>query len=114
VAETKENVLTLTYDLMLYLIPQLEKFPRSQKFMLADRIQNKLMDVLEYLIKAYYVRGNQKKSLLLEVNVYLEQLRYYIRLSKDLRCIDIRKYELIAEKVNVIGKQVGAWLKSLK
>ena len=33
----QENVLTLTYDLLLYLVPILEKFPRSQKF-LASRL----------------------------------------------------------------------------
>jgi len=40
-----DNILTKLQDLLLYLIPQLNKFPRDQKFVLGDRIENKLLDV---------------------------------------------------------------------
>ncbi len=33
-----EDVLTLSYDFLKYLVPILSKFPRDQKFLLADRI----------------------------------------------------------------------------
>ena len=36
----KENVIIKVYDLLKYIIPQLAKFPRDQKFILADRIEN--------------------------------------------------------------------------
>ncbi len=61
-AAEKENVITHTYDLLKYIIPQLEKFPRSQKFVLADKIQLSLMDILGKLIEAYY-GGRQEKAL---------------------------------------------------
>ena len=34
-----DNILTELQDVLLYLIPQLNKFPRDQKFMLGDRIE---------------------------------------------------------------------------
>ncbi|NJL77060.1 MAG: diversity-generating retroelement protein Avd [Saprospiraceae bacterium] len=95
------------------MVPQLDKFPRSQKFLLADRIQVQLMEVLEMLLEAYYTKGEQKKNLLYKVNIALEKMRYQIRLAKDLRCIDLRRYEYIQSKINEIGQQVGAWLKSI-
>jgi len=49
-----ENILTLSYDFLKYLIPELSKFPRDQKFMLADRIQELTHDILDDLITAYY------------------------------------------------------------
>jgi hypothetical protein len=33
-----DNILTKLQDLLLYLMPQLNKFPRDQKFVLGDRI----------------------------------------------------------------------------
>lgn len=103
-----------TYDLLLYLVPQLARFPRSQKFALADRIQNTLTEVLEALIRAYYLpRGEPKRSALQQVNLDLEVLRYLIRLAKDLRCLDLRRYELVQKHIHEIGVQNGAWLKSL-
>lgn len=109
----KENVLTLTYDLLLFAIPTLVKFPRSQKFVLADRLQNALTGLLELLIEAYYSHGEQKRIALQTANLELEKIRYLVRLSKDLHCLDLRRYELMAGKLNEIGVQTGAWLKSL-
>lgn len=38
-AKEPSSILTLMYDFLLYLVPQLSKFPRDQKFLLADRMQ---------------------------------------------------------------------------
>ena len=51
---TSDNVLTKLHDLLLYIIPQLGKFPRDEKFLLADRIETRLLDVQERCIRAYY------------------------------------------------------------
>ena len=39
------------YRFIVWLVPALERFPRSQKFLLGDRIQNVALDVLESLIE---------------------------------------------------------------
>ena len=102
------------YDLLLYLVPQLVKFPRAQKFVLADRIQNKLTDILEMLIRAYYLpRGEAKSAALQKVNLELEVLRHLVRLAKDLHCLDLHRYELVQQQIHEIGLQNGAWLKSI-
>ncbi|MBW2647803.1 MAG: hypothetical protein JRE23_16860 [Deltaproteobacteria bacterium] len=48
------NAITKLYDFLLWIIPKLEKFPRSQKFLIADRIETALLDVLDLLIEAAY------------------------------------------------------------
>jgi hypothetical protein len=40
------------YRFMLWLVSTVERFPRSQKFLLGDRIQGTALDVLERLIEA--------------------------------------------------------------
>lgn len=109
----KETVVTQTYDLLAYLTPLLAKFPRTQKFVLADRIQQQLTDILMLFIEGYYAKTNAKRPILEKANLELEKLRYLIRLAKDLRCMDLRRYEFIQEKINAIGSQTGGWLKSL-
>jgi hypothetical protein len=44
------------YRFLLWLVPTVEKFPRSQKFLLGDRIQPTALDVLERLIEATHGR----------------------------------------------------------
>ena len=110
----KENILTKTYDLLLYLIPQLEKYPRSQKFLLGDRIETSLLDILENFIEAYYTERKFKLDILTKENIKLEKFRYLIRLSYNLKLISVKRYEFISQKINDIGIALGSWIKSLK
>lgn len=110
----KENIITQTYDFLKYSIPILNKFPRSQKFVLGDRIQNKITDLLEIYINAYYSPINKKRELLGQANISLEILRHYFRLAYDLGLYSSTVYHQFAKKLNEIGKMTGGWLKSLK
>ena len=42
------------YRFVLWLVPTVERFPRSQRFLLGDRLQATALDVLERLIEATY------------------------------------------------------------
>ena len=44
------------YRFIIWLVSVLDGFPRSQRFLLGDRIQGIAMDVLESLIDATYTR----------------------------------------------------------
>ena len=44
---------------LLWLVPTVEGFPRSQKFLLGDRLQATALDVLEALIEATYTRDRR-------------------------------------------------------
>ena len=46
--------ITKTYDLLKWAIPHLKKFPRDQRFLLGDRIEDHLLDILELLLSANY------------------------------------------------------------
>jgi len=60
------------YQFLLWLIPTLDKFPKSQKFVLGDRIETVALDVLDALTAATYTRGRDR--LLGEANLGLEKL----------------------------------------
>lgn len=95
------------YDFLLYLLPSVAKFPRSERYLLGERLESAAFDVLEILLEACYSR--EKMDLLNRANVKLEQTRYYVRLCKDLKLISLHGYEVISKKVNEIGVQLGGW-----
>lgn len=68
------DAITKLYDFLLWLIPKLERFPRSQKFLLADRIAALTLDILTLLIESAYTK--QKAASLRAANLKLEQLCY--------------------------------------
>lgn len=93
-----------------WLIPAVEKFPRSQKFLLGDRMQTTALDVLERLIEATYSRD--RTAALKAANLGLEKLRHLSRLAYDLRHIDPRRYEYAAREIDTVGRLIGAWIKA--
>jgi len=98
------------YRFMLWLVPAVEHFPRRQKFLLGDRIQNTALDVLERLIEATYIK--QRDEHLARANLGIEKLRFLFRLAQELRCLDRRRYEHAARSLDEVGRKVGAWRKA--
>jgi hypothetical protein len=105
------NLLTKLQDLLVYLIPQLNRFPRDQKFVLGDRIETKLLDVQEDCLRAYY--GRDKRGHLLEANLQLEVARHLVRLAHALKLFSNHTYGVLAEKMDEVGRMIGGWLKSV-
>lgn len=107
----EDNVLTKLHDLLLYLIPQLNKFPRNQKFVLGDRIQGRMMEVQEDCLRAYY--GHEKRGYLQAANMNIEVTRHLIRLAYGLHLFNGKTYEVLSQKLDEIGRMIGGWVKSL-
>ena len=106
------QILQKTYDMILYSQSPLNQFPKFEKHVLAAEIRKTMNNLLSLIItanKKYY-----KKTTLQEIDVELEKLRTFIRLSKDLKYIDIRKYETWSRYLTEIGKMLGGWIKSFK
>ena len=97
------------YDLLAWLVPRVEKFPRSQRFILASRLLDTAFACHARLIRARKVSGAARQEALLQADVALETLRLQLRLAHELRCINTGQYEHGARLVNEIGKMVGSW-----
>jgi len=98
------------YQFLLWLGPTLEKFPKTHKFTLGDRIQNQALDVLEALIEATYTR--ERGLHLRRANLGIEKLRFLLRLAADLKVLDKKRYEFAARTLDDIGRSIGAWAKA--
>ncbi|MBD3181921.1 diversity-generating retroelement protein Avd [Candidatus Poribacteria bacterium] len=97
------------YDVLKWLLPQVSKLPRSHKFTLGDRITDLGLDVLGLLIEASYTR--RKLDLLCQANIRLEQMRYLLRLCRDLDLLSLKRYGYISREINEAGSLVGGWIK---
>ena len=75
-------MITKTYDLILWPCNHTSKFPRNHRFVLCERIERNLYNLLETLIAAKYTKNRQR--LLEEANLSLEVLRFPMGLAKSL------------------------------
>ena len=98
------------YDLILYLFPIVNRFPKSQRFVLGQQIENSLVEIAKMIVEANKRRN--RLSVLYSIDVELEKLRLLVRLAKDLRFLSVKRYGLVAEKLDEIGRLLGGWIKS--
>ncbi len=106
------TVVTKAYDVLLWCVNHVGKFPRSHRYVLGERIETAMLDTVLLLVEASYI--GRKFSLLTRANVELEKLRILLRLSKDLGFTSLRQYEFISQECLVLGQQIGGWLRYQK
>jgi hypothetical protein len=112
VSRPSAPVVEKMYQFVLWLVPTVEKFPRTQKFLLGDRLQQAALDVLMLLVEASYVGAGSKTALLARANLGLEKMRFLFRLALDLKHLDLRRYEFAAKALDEVGRMVGGWRKA--
>jgi len=98
------------HDLLLWLIPHLDNFPRNRRFTLGERLEQELLQVLAALVEAAYSRN--KQAVLRQANLRLEIARHLWRLAVELTVIPVKRYEHGAKLMHELGQQIGGWLKS--
>ncbi len=98
------------HELLLWLIPHLDQFPRNRRFTLGERLESGLLAVLEDLVEAAYTR--EKQAALRRANRHLAVARHLWRLCHELKVIPSKRYGHGAKLIDELGRQVGGWLRS--
>lgn len=98
----KLDVVTRTYELLLWLLPQVARLPRWHRFTLGDRLETLALDILEQPIQAQY--QSKKLPPLRDININLRRLRFMIRLTKDLEMLGMRRYEHAGPGIDETGR----------
>ncbi len=109
----RPEVVEHAHALLRWAVPAVGKFPRSFRFTLGERIERRLYDVLEQLIRATYAARGHKRPFLLETNVDLEVLRHELRLAQSFDLLTDRQIEHATRLLDAVGRQVGGWLRGL-
>lgn len=101
-----------TYDFLLWLIPLTLKFPKSQRFLLAERLSKMALDFYDLILEAVQEPKHRSENLHL-ADKLLSKIRLYLRLSHDLKCINLGQYEHAARRMDEIGRLLGGWIKKI-
>ena len=99
-----------SYDFLLWLLPLTLKFPKAQRFLLAERLGKMALDFYELILEAA-MEPAQRLEKLDRADRLLTKIRLLVRLSHDLQCISDGQYEHAAKHMDEIGRLVGGWKK---
>jgi hypothetical protein len=106
---TEPPLFVKTYEFLLWLSQETIRFPRSQRFALAQRLENEGLELLKLLILARL--GLDKQHNLKACDGQLQVLRVMLRLARDLQVLSFKKYESGIQQLEEIGRLLGDWQK---
>jgi hypothetical protein len=103
-----------SYDLYKKFHEYHRLIPKKDRFTTYERAENTLLDVMSGIFKAGSEAKSVKVTTLEEVSVQLNLFRVFIRLMKDVKALDNKKYTIIQGEVDEVGRMLGGWIKSLR
>ncbi len=107
-------IFTRTYDLLTWLLPRSEGFPKAQRFVVTKRLQDALLNFQEALYLANAGDGRTRLNYLQTADAHLNQLRLYLRLVHQWQWLTNGQYEHVSKMVTEIGRLLGGWLRQTK
>lgn len=100
------------YDLYLYTHKAVSSFPKSQRFLISNKLLESNLEMLRLTIVAN--SKSDRKEEQKQISVILDIFRIHIRLSKDLNMLSVKRYTHFMELINEIGRLLNAWKNSVK
>ncbi|MCC6568014.1 MAG: diversity-generating retroelement protein Avd [Anaerolineales bacterium] len=104
-------IFTRTYDFVTWILPLAEKFPKSQRFVVTQRLQNSVLNFQESLIEANSLRGAKRIEKLRFADAELRKTRLYLRLCEKWNWMTMGQYNHASTMVAEIGRLLGGWMK---
>jgi phosphoserine phosphatase len=100
-----------TFDLLEWLLPKSERFPRAYRSTVTQRLMDAALDLQESLASAEAWHGRMRVSALREADAALARLRIYLRLAHRWRWLSDGQYAHAGGMVGEIGRLLGGWLR---
>ena len=104
-------IFTRCFDLLTWLMPKAEAFPRAYRFTVTQRLMDAALDVQELLFTAQSQRDAARANALRSADAALSRLRLYLRLAHEWRWLSTGQYNHVSEIVAEVGRLLGGWLK---
>ena len=91
----------------------LPHFPKTSRYTLSFKIDSLFIEITEYLYIANYSVKKEKLPFLQKASKKLDLVKFFLQVSWEIKALDNKKYIILSENVNEIGKMLGGWIKQL-
>ncbi len=105
-------ILTRTFDLLTWLLPKSERFPKIYRYTVTQRMMDAALDFQEALFDAQSQGGTTRKKHLRAADAHLNKLRLYLRLAHHWGWFNDGQYRHVSLMVAEVGRLLGGWLQA--
>ena len=71
------------------------------------------MEIIEYIFIASHLPKNQKLPYLQKASAKLDLLKFFLQISWEIKSLDNKKYIILFEHLDEIGRMLGGWQRQL-
>jgi hypothetical protein len=103
-----------SYDLYKTFHEYRKLIPKADRYTVFERGEGVILDILENIMAASTERQAEKLLILNKTSSQLNLLRVFVRLLKDTRAFDAKKYVALESSIDEIGRMLGGWIRSIK
>ena len=103
-----------TYDLYRVFYSYRASVPKQDRYTIWQKCEELLFEVLEGILYASQTAKAEKLPFLERTSMKLNFLRVFVRLMKDIKAIDSKKYIATEANLDEIGRMLGGWIRSTK
>ena len=104
-------IFTRTLDLLDWLLPKSEQFPKLYRSTVTQRLMDAVLDFQEALFDAAAQSGTVRQKALRAANAELDKIRLYLRLAHRWHWLNDGQYEHVSRMIAEIGRLLGGWIK---
>ena len=103
-----------SYELYKEFYICVKTFPKQDRYSVGQKCELTMTELLECLLHATGMSKEKKIPYLEKASDKLNILRVYLRLAKDVKALDNKKYVFFEGSVDEIGRMLGGWKKSVQ
>jgi hypothetical protein len=104
-------IFSRTYDLLNWLLPKSERFPKIYRGTVTQRLMSAVLDFQEALFEAQVYEDKIRLRHLRRADAHLNKVRLYLRLVHHWGWLSLGQYEHVSRLVAEIGRLLGGWIK---
>lgn len=71
-----------------------------------------ILELLESIIEASNLPKQEKLPVLKKASMKLDIVRVFLKLARDVKAIENKKYQLLESQTEEVGRMLGGWIKT--
>ena len=88
-------------------------FPKPKRYTLGQNLDNITLEIIKQVVSAGYVARERKLPAVEKAIALTNVVKILLRLAKDTKTLDNKKYLILESNLQEIGRMLGGWKRSL-
>jgi hypothetical protein len=101
-----------SYDLLIEIFQFTKEFSKDYKYTVGESLKKETIELLTLIYRAN--SRKDKQEVLQEARERIEVIRLFIRLMKDMKQINLKRFVEVNKVVENVSKQLAGWQKSMQ